>query len=201
MSRKTVLAEYLVHKTKAMRRRRLLTAIGLFLLGAGTLLAYGGVVYLLFNSAGFGLACAGVLLFTGVPIAFLLLEVPEWTRIVLTPLIAGPRALVEGWRQLSLALGRRKIDYSTCAAILNVLLKRGERVSFDDLDRAIHENSGTVMKAVHQLLLFDGVMHLRSLPGLTLTSDFRNELLEAYADAKERGHTDSEYSPSELDAI
>lgn len=99
-----------------------------------------------------------------------------WMYFITYFLCAGPRLVVQSTRLIRQALLQGTFDAEGCAAVLRLLARKDERLSYDDTDEAIP--AGHERKVVYRhLRSLQGVIFLKSEPrGLSLTSEFRKQL-------------------------
>jgi hypothetical protein len=91
------------------------------------------------------------------------------SRMLADIFFSGPRLLAGAWGLLANAFRFGALDLRPCAAVLALLSTRGQAASFEELE------SLGLRAAVEQLRGVEGVVFLRK--GVTLTSEFRHELL------------------------
>ena len=106
-------------------------------------------------------------------------------RVIASVLLFGPRLLGESWTCLRKAHRLGKFDLGACAAAVTALYRSEERVPLKEVYLAVPEQADPAV-IVSQLLLTRGVMLLHEPTSLILTSEFRGELRDWVALAKER---------------
>lgn len=108
----------------------------------------------------------------GIPTASL----QTWVKMLTYLVCLGPRLVVQSYQVIRGAGNWTALDVEPCAAALEKLSRKDERVPLDEIKDVIP--AGRDMKTiVRQLRLFHGVLLLRAAPvGLKLTPELREEL-------------------------
>ncbi len=100
-------------------------------------------------------------------------------KIVASIFLIAPRLLMAGVRTLGGARRLSSLDVEGCAAILALLLAKGEKAPFSEVEEVLPDGRELAI-VLPQLKEIDGVLFLKSTPaGLSLQSDFREELSTA----------------------
>lgn len=105
-------------------------------------------------------------------------------KVIAAWVLFGPRLLTESVRSFVEARRYRTVDLTGCAAILELLADRGERVPFADIAKVIPPGHDLTI-VLGQLRWFDGILFLKKEPaGLTLTEEFLREVGQALGTKK-----------------
>lgn len=101
-----------------------------------------------------------------------------FVKMITSLLFTAPRLVMAGVRRIRRANRLKGLEIDGCAAVLSLLLERGQRVSLTDIAAALPE---LPMETVFpQLGLVEGVLFLKAgQPGLSLSSDLRSAIVES----------------------
>jgi hypothetical protein len=99
-----------------------------------------------------------------------------FVKMIVSLLFTAPRLIMAGVRRIRRAKKLKDLDVDACAAVLSLLLERGQRVSLNEVMAAFPELP--MERVFPQLGLIEGVLFLKTgQPGLSLSSDLRGEIV------------------------
>jgi len=98
-------------------------------------------------------------------------------KMIVGLLFTGPRLIMAAFRGLQRRRRLENLDVDGCAALLSLLVEKGQRVSLTAVAAALPERPIPLL--LPQLALMNGVLFLKSgEPGLSLSTDLRREIGE-----------------------
>jgi len=101
----------------------------------------------------------------------------SFLKMIVGLLFTGPRLIMAAVRGLRRRRRLEGLDVDGCAALLSLLLEKGQRVSLTAVASALPERA--IPRLLPQLALLNGVLFLKSgEPGLSLSTDLRREIGE-----------------------